>query len=60
MAESVSDPHNTMRARDVYSVAEGKQAPRPVRELGTISQAPAGPGIRFSLSFSKNMHIVWI
>ncbi|RWW45421.1 hypothetical protein BHE74_00048742 [Ensete ventricosum] len=32
-----------MRSRDVQRVARGQQAPRPARELGTVSDAPPPP-----------------
>ncbi|XP_043716375.1 cytochrome c oxidase subunit 6b-3-like [Telopea speciosissima] len=40
MEDSVVDPHEKMRARDVEKVATGKQAPRPPHDPASISQSP--------------------
>ncbi|WOK94169.1 hypothetical protein Cni_G02871 [Canna indica] len=43
MADTVVDPHDKMRSRDVEKVARGEQAPRPARELDSIADAPPSP-----------------
>lgn len=40
MADSVLDPQDKMRSRDVGRVTRGEQAPRPPHEYGTVSKPP--------------------
>ncbi|XP_057475760.1 cytochrome c oxidase subunit 6b-3-like isoform X1 [Actinidia eriantha] len=46
--DSVVDPHDKMRARDVSKVATGEQSPRPAHEPGSIdtSKSPHQPSIK--------------
>ncbi|KAL6909502.1 hypothetical protein ACP4OV_001783 [Aristida adscensionis] len=37
------NPHDKMRGRDVNRVARGEQAPRPLRELGSVADSPPAP-----------------